>query len=182
MGRKTPWSFASQEGNSVLVSYTNSLPFNEMHISNPDASAFGTCLVQSDSYITINCLWLPPKYQIRERSSITSAGFPKFGPPPPVSARSAQVLTPLICWCNTWTKGKLIDDLYNMFLIIKICFSIIIRNIFWVVEAVFKDIRAWFRKKFISLLIISSILHQYLLHVSTLSRLPFKGSAVSVLS
>ena len=31
---------------------------------------------------------------LRERSSITSAGLVKFWTPPPVSARSAQVLTP----------------------------------------------------------------------------------------
>ena len=52
-----------------------------------------------------------------------------------------------------------------------------IRNIFLAIEAVFKEIRAWFRKKFISLLIISSILQQYLLYVSTLPTLPFKVSA-----
>ena len=50
----------------------------------------------------------------------------------------------------------MLRDLYDMFQIIKNNFSIIIRNIFWGVGAVFKNIRALFRKKFISLLIISS--------------------------
>ena len=89
--------------------------------------------------------------------------------PPSVSARSAQVLTPcptLICWCNTWEEGELLDDFYDMFQIIKICFSIIIRNVFWGVGAVFKEFKAWLRKKFISLLISSSIVRQYLLYVS----------------
>ena len=36
----------------------------------------------------------------------------------------------------------LLDDFYDKFEIIKICFSIMIRNIFWAIEAVFKDIRA----------------------------------------
>ena len=81
---------------------------------------------------------------------------------------------PLICWCNTWTEGELLDDFHDMFQIIKIYFSIIVRNIFW---GVFKEIRAWFRKKFISLLITSSILQQYLLYVTTLIPIPFKVSA-----
>ena len=88
----------------------------------------------------------------REHSSITSATFP----------RSAQALTPhnpLICWRNAWTEGELLDDFYDMFQIIKICFSIMVRNIFW---GVFKEIRARFRKKFISLLITSSIWPQIL--------------------
>ena len=59
---------------------------------------------------------------------------------------------------------------------IKICFSIILRNIFWGVGAVLKNIRPLFRKKFMSLLIISSILQQSLLYVSTLPPLPFKAS------
>ena len=83
-------------------------------------------------------------------------------PPPPASAVSAQALTPhppLICWRNTWTEGELLDDFHDMFQIIKIYFSIIVRNIFW---GVFKEIRAWFRKKFISLLITSSIWPQIL--------------------
>ena len=50
-------------------------------------------------------------------------------------------------------------------------------NIFWGIGAVFKNIRALFRKNFISLLIISSILQQYLLYVSTLPPVPFKVSA-----
>ena len=100
--------------------------------------------------------------------------------PPPASALSAQALTPhprLICWRNTWKEGELVDDFYDTFQIIKICFSIIIMNIFWDVGAVFKKIRAWLRKNFISLLTISSILQQYLLYVSTISPLPFKVSA-----
>ena len=60
----------------------------------------------------------------------------------------------------------MLDDLYDMSQIIKIYFSILIRNIFWGIGAVLKNIRALFRKKFINLLIISSILHQYLLNVS----------------
>ena len=50
---------------------------------------------------------------------------------------------PLICWPNTWIEGELLDDLYNVFQIIQICFSIIIGNRFLGVWAVFKDIRAW---------------------------------------
>ena len=83
----------------------------------------------------------------------------------------------LICWRNTWKEGELVDDFYDTFQIIKICFSINIMNIFWDVGAVFKKIRAWLRKNFISLLTISSILQQYLLYVSTISPLPFKVSA-----
>ena len=37
----------------------------------------------------------------------------------------------------------MLDDFYDKFYIIKICFSIIIRNIFWAVEAVFEEIRAF---------------------------------------
>ena len=101
---------------------------------------------------------------IRECSSITSASFPRFWTFPPA----------LIFWRNNWTEGELLDDLYDKFQIIKIYFSIFIRNIFWGIGAVFKNIRALFRKKFISLLIISSILYQYLLYVSTFRPLPFK--------
>ena len=50
-------------------------------------------------------------------------------------------------------------------------------NIFWVVGAVFKEIMACSRKRFISFLIRSSILQQYLLYVSTLTPFPFKVSA-----
>ena len=75
---------------------------------------------------------------------------------------------------NTLTKGELLDDFFHMFQIIKIYFSIFTRNIFCGIAAVFKEIRAWFRKKFISLLIISSILQQTLLYVSTLPPLSFK--------
>ena len=32
--------------------------------------------------------------------------------------------SPLICCCNTWTGGELLDDLYNTFQIIKICFLV----------------------------------------------------------
>ena len=80
---------------------------------------------------------------------------------PPASALSAQALTPtphLICWRNTWKEGELVDDFYDTLQIIKICFSIIIMNILWDVGAVFKKIRAWLRKNFISLLTILSIL------------------------
>ena len=82
-----------------------------------------------------------------------------------------------VCWRNTWTEGELLEDLYDMFQIITICFSFMIRNIFWGVGAAFKEIMAWFRKKFIGLLLISSILQQYLLYVSTLPPPPFKVSA-----
>ena len=112
-------------------------------------------------------------------TSITSSGFQKFWTPPE-SSRSSQVLTlhpPLNWWCNTWTEGKLLDDFSDRFQIIKIWFNISKRNIFWGVGAVFKDIKPWFMKKFISLLIISSILQQYLLSVSTLPPLTFKVSA-----
>ena len=37
----------------------------------------------------------------------------------------------------------MLDDFYDKFCIIKICFSIIIRNIFWAVEAAFEEIRAF---------------------------------------
>ena len=42
--------------------------------------------------------------------------------------------------------------------------SIIVRNTFWGIGAVFKEIGAWFWKNIINLLIISSILQQYLLY------------------
>ena len=41
----------------------------------------------------------------------------------------------------------MLDDSYDTFQIMKICFSIITRNIFWDVGDVFKKIRARFRKK-----------------------------------
>ena len=44
---------------------------------------------------------------IRERSSITSSGFPKSWTPPPVSSRSSKALTHhplLIRWRNTWMR------------------------------------------------------------------------------
>ena len=108
--------------------------------------------------------------------------FSDSGPPIPpcVSSASLDPPPPLICWRNTWIEGELLDDLYDAFQIIQICFSIIIRNRFFGVGVVFKDIRAWFRNKFISLLIISSILQQYFCYVSTLSLLPFKVSALKV--
>ena len=81
--------------------------------------------------------------------------FPNLGPP---EQHRPWPPTPRIYWCNTWTEGELLADFYDMFQIIKLCFSIIIRNIFWGVGTVFKYIRPWFFKKFISLLIISSIL------------------------
>ena len=37
----------------------------------------------------------------------------------------------------------MLDEFYDKFYIINICFSIIIRNIFWAVEAVFEEIRAF---------------------------------------
>ena len=67
----------------------------------------------------------------------------------------------------------MLDDFYDMFQIIKICLSIIVRNIFWGVGSVFKEIRALFRKKFISLLIISSILQHNFFFISTSPPLPF---------
>ena len=80
--------------------------------------------------------------------------FQDFEPPTStVSTLSAQA-PPLIYWHNTWTESELLDDFYDTFQMIKICFSIIIRNIFWDFGAVFKNIKPWFRKKFISLLII----------------------------
>ena len=68
----------------------------------------------------------------------------------------------------------MIDDTIQ---IIKICFSIIIRNIFLGVVAIFKEIKSLFMNKFISLLIISSILQLYLLNVSSLPPFTFKVSA-----
>ena len=76
----------------------------------------------------------------------------------------------------------MLDDFYDTFQIIKICFSIFIRNMFWGVGAVFKEIRAWFRKKFSGSLLISSILQQYLLYVSTLPPPPFKVIAFQYFS
>ena len=70
---------------------------------------------------------------------------------------STQALTlhpPLICWRNTWIKGELLDDFVW---IINICFLIIIRKIFWDIGAVFEGTRSWFRRKFISLRMISNI-------------------------
>ena len=66
--------------------------------------------------------------------------FPDFGPPP-LRQPYYHKLSPtaLICWCYTWTEILLLDNLYDMFQIIKIYFSIIVRNIFW---GVFKEIRA----------------------------------------
>ena len=76
---------------------------------------------------------------------------------------------PIICWCNTWTDGELLDDLYDTFQIVKIFFSIIIMNI----SRAFKEESAWF----ISLMIILRISQQYLLYVLTLPPFPFKVSA-----
>ena len=93
--------------------------------------------------------------------------FPDLGPSPSASALSAQALIPpLICCYNTWIEGEMLDDFGDTFQLIKICFSITIRNIFWFVGAEFKDIWAWFRKIFISLLIISSILERSMLQIS----------------
>ena len=55
----------------------------------------------------------------------------------------------------------------------------IIRNIFWGVGAIFKNIKPWFMKKFISLLIVSSILQQYLLNVSSLPPLNLQSVSTS---
>ena len=71
-----------------------------------------------------------------------SAHFNKFWIPPPL-CQLTDTSTPLICWRNTWIEDELLDDLYDAFQIIQICFSIIIRNRFLGVGAVFKDIRAW---------------------------------------
>ena len=99
------------------------------------------------------------------------------------SARSAKsaassvgqiaALWPPFFWHNTWTESDLLHNFYDMFQIIKIFFSFIIRNIFWRVGAVFKYINPCFMKKFISLLIISSILQQYLHYISNLWPLIF---------
>ena len=51
----------------------------------------------------------------------------------------------------------MLDDSYNMSQIIEKGFSIIIRNIFLGVGTVFKEIRAYFRKKLIRLLIIATL-------------------------
>ena len=85
-----------------------------------------------------------------------------------VSASLDPLPPPLICWRNTWSEGEVHEDLKNMFQMIKICFSIIIRNIYWGLGAVFSKISTWFRKKLIILLIISRISKQY---VSTLCQL-----------
>ena len=118
---------------------------------------------------------MPPEQILGERLSITSANF---GPPPSLCQqdqhRSLPQLPTHSNLLNTWTEGELLDDLYKTFQIIKIYFSITIRNLFWGVGAVFKDIKPLFMKKFISLLI---ILQQYLLNVSTLPSLTCKVPA-----
>ena len=76
----------------------------------------------------------------------------------------------------------MLDDLYDMSQIIKIYSSILIRNIFSGVGAVLKNIRALSRKKFINLLIISKILHQYLLNVSKyMSVIYFRTLTISLI-
>ena len=106
----------------------------------------------------------------------SSARFPKFLTPPLLQHYQHKPWPPPPAYFAD-VIGELVDDFYDTLQIIKICFSIIIMNILWDVGAVFKKIRAWLRKNFISLLTISSILQQYLLYVSTISPLPFKVSA-----
>ena len=100
--------------------------------------------------------------EVRERAHITPSTLGQFWTPhPPCVINIIMALDPqppLKWWCNMWTEVELLDDFSNMLQIIKICFSNIIRTIFWGVGAVFKNIKPWFMKKFISLLKISNIL------------------------
>ena len=61
-------------------------------------------------------------------------------PPPPwiIKIMTGFGPPPLNWWCHTWTKGELTVDFSDTIQIIKICFSIILRNIFWGLGAVFK--------------------------------------------
>ena len=61
-----------------------------------------------------------------------------FGPPTPSCVINIIMALdpppPLKWWCNMWTEGELLDDFSDTFQIIKICFSTIIRTIFWGLE------------------------------------------------
>ena len=121
--------------------------------------------------------------KIRERAHITPSTLGQFWTPhPPCVINIIMALDPpppLKWWCNMWTEVELLDDFSDTFQIIKICFSTIIRTIFWGVGAVFKNIKPWFMKKFISLFMISSILQQYLLNVSSLPPLNLQSVSTS---
>ena len=55
-----------------------------------------------------------------------------------IRERSSIASSTLSCWRYTWIEGELLDDLDDTLRINKICFFIIIRNVFWGVAAVFK--------------------------------------------
>ena len=76
---------------------------------------------QNDSMGHRHGVFEPCMLPIRERSSITSAGFPKFWTPP------------LICWCNTWTdEGEaFICDREVGVLLPKSEYSIVSRHKIW---------------------------------------------------
>ena len=76
-----------------------------------------------------------------EYSSITSASFPRFWPPPPSSVLASLDPTPLFTDVILDVILELLDDFYDMFQITKICFSIYIRNILGGTGAVFKEIK-----------------------------------------
>ena len=45
-------------------------------------------------------------------------------PHPPCVIIVSTSLAP-ICWCNTWTEGEMLDELFDTFPIIKICLTIL---------------------------------------------------------
>ena len=79
----------------------------------------------------------PFPFSVRERAHITPSTLGQFWPPPPCVINIIMALDPpppLKWWCNMWTEVELLDDFSDTFQIIKICFSTIIRTIFWGLE------------------------------------------------
>ena len=73
---------------------------------------------------------------LRERAHITPSTLGQFWTPLCVIniIMALDPPPPLKWWCNMWTKVELLDDFSDTFQIIKICFSTIIRTIFWGLE------------------------------------------------
>ena len=88
-------------------------------------------------------------------------------------SKFSQIWTPPL---HQHSIGELLDDFYYTFKIIKICFSINIRNIFLGALELHSR-QLGHDSGIISLLMISSILQQYLLYVLTFPPLPFNVSA-----